>query len=126
MYKGLVMAGWQAGRLAGSIQTREQTQSMSLYDPHDLPLHMSGAKGAYLSLTIAMAGQGHDGNTYGEIKEWAHRLVAWAVYGPPTESQEVMHLCHNRDCLAPAHIMWASHQENMRSSYPTPSHEDAL
>ena len=45
--------------------------------------------------------------------EWAHRIVCWAVWGPPGEGQEVLHTCHNPKCLSTLHVKWGSHLENM-------------
>ncbi|GLC45655.1 hypothetical protein PLESTM_001761400 [Pleodorina starrii] len=46
-------------------------------------------------------------------KEYAHRVVLWAVAGPPGNAgEEVLHLCHNMRCLNPQHLVWGSHSEN--------------
>lgn len=44
----------------------------------------------------------------------AHRLLAWAMYGPPKESgMVVVHTCENRRCLHPAHIVYATQSQNL-------------
>lgn len=45
----------------------------------------------------------------------AHRLLAWAMYGkPPHQDQVVIHTCENKRCLHPAHLKYASQQQNLR------------
>lgn len=45
----------------------------------------------------------------------AHRLLAWAMYGPPTHrDQVVIHTCDNKRCLHPAHLKYASQRENLK------------
>ena len=49
------------------------------------------------------------------VLEYAHRLVAWASYGPPADSKMIVHhTCSNTRCLSPAHLMWGSQESNMR------------
>lgn len=87
------------------------------WGPAALPTHMSGVEGNYLNLTLAVAGKDAHGHELAEVKEKAHRLVAWAVRGPPPEGTEVMHLCHNKSCLCPCHLQWGTHAENTRAHY---------
>lgn len=47
------------------------------------------------------------------VMEYAHRIVAWAMFGPPLEGQEVMHVCNNPKCLSPMHLKYGGHAENM-------------
>ena len=47
------------------------------------------------------------------VTEYGHRLVAWSMFGPPLEGQEVLHTCHNCKCLSPLHLKYGSHKENM-------------
>lgn len=68
------------------------------------------------------------GSLKGEaIKEYAHRLVLWAMHGPPTKmladmggwgpkGPQCLHVCGNKDCLNPAHLVWGSAQDNYRDS----------
>lgn len=47
-------------------------------------------------------------------KEYAHRLVCFLFNGPPLEGRgQVSHRCHNKECLNPSHLVWASSQENL-------------
>lgn len=50
--------------------------------------------------------------------EYAHRVLCYLVHGPPPEygdgkKMEAIHLCENKSCLNPLHIIWAEHRENM-------------
>jgi hypothetical protein len=64
----------------------------------------------YLQIALGRVG----GKTY---KELAHRLVLWAMEGPPTDpAMEAMHTCDNTQCLNPHHLVWGSHKENMAGS----------
>lgn len=50
------------------------------------------------------------------VKERAHRIVLWAIYGPPPEGIRrnlvVMHMCNNPACLNPEHLIWGDKQLN--------------
>ena len=46
-------------------------------------------------------------------KEYAHRLVCFLFNGPPPDGKgQVSHRCHNKECLNPSHLVWASSQDN--------------
>lgn len=50
-------------------------------------------------------GRGWEGN--------AHRASLWISDGPPPEGRpEAAHSCRNRHCVAPAHLRWATKEEN--------------
>ena len=52
------------------------------------------------------------------VWEYAHRLVMWALEGPPSPLyNQVMHTCDNKMCLNPIHLMWGNEVENMGKSY---------
>lgn len=56
------------------------------------------------------------------IYEYAHRIVAWAMLGPPLEALQapvVMHTCADETCLNPRHLVWGESAENStpRKSY---------
>ena len=44
-----------------------------------------------------------------------HRLVLIGTQGPPAVGEETDHLCHNRACVRPTHLRWATHLENART-----------
>ena len=53
----------------------------------------------------------------GWIQERAHRIVLWAFHGPPPAyllKPVAMHLCHNRGCCNPQHLVWGEDRENRR------------
>ena len=58
-------------------------------------------------------------NGYGRFKwnyqSWrAHRFALVATGKIPEGCQDrVRHLCHNRFCCNPAHLVWGTHTENM-------------
>lgn len=61
------------------------------------------------------------------IVEQAHRLVCWAVHGPPAEGEQresntgvVMHLCHNPRCINARHLQYGTKLENHREHNDTP------
>lgn len=67
-------------------------------------------------LTIAVGKQ--DKPSGGWILEKAHRIVLWALYGPPPEDLAqpcVMHICHVPDCLNVDHLCWGEDAENKLS-----------
>jgi len=56
------------------------------------------------------------------IKEYAHRLVLWAMHGPDvaslatrgwsTKGPHCLHMCGNKDCLNKSHLVWGSAGDN--------------
>lgn len=45
--------------------------------------------------------------------EYAHRLLCFFFNGPPLLGKEcVSHRCHNKGCLNPSHLVWASAWDN--------------
>jgi hypothetical protein len=57
---------------------------------------------------------------YGESRwqDTGHRMVLWAWAGPPSlPGLEAMHLCGNKRCLCPAHLMWGTHRQNTKQQY---------
>jgi hypothetical protein len=55
----------------------------------------------------------------GRWLEGAHRLVLWALQGPPPHVKDIaLHLCNNKACLCPAHLMWGSAAENKKYGNP--------
>ena len=49
------------------------------------------------------------------VQELAHRIVMWAIKGPPRASityPVVMHTCNNKMCINPMHLKWGDQTEN--------------
>ena len=45
---------------------------------------------------------------------YLHRLLCWMYRGPPAgPSLEVCHMCEKKLCLAPWHLVWDTHQQNI-------------
>jgi hypothetical protein len=87
-------------------------------------------KGGYLRLMLGERGRGKE---CVPIWEHAHRLVLWALQGPPTADQllaaqqhvqaggrgkrlVVCHTCSNTLCLNPLHLVYGSTWENTRQT----------
>lgn len=54
-----------------------------------------------------------------QVWEYAHRLVLWAMCGPPPPEINfpvAMHICHNACCLNPLHLVWGEHRENVNKN----------
>jgi HNH endonuclease len=71
------------------------------------------AQHGYLWLTIGKDSKGKD------VQESAHRLVLWAYVGPPPVlgKYEALHLCGNKMCVNPTHLVWGTHKQNMQQDY---------
>jgi hypothetical protein len=53
------------------------------------------------------------------VRDNAHRWLAWLRLGPPPQadwSHDATHLCNNKNCLNPYHIVWVSTSPAQRSS----------
>lgn len=69
--------------------------------------HFSMSRG-YLQVKLAI----HKGSL---VAEGMHRLVAYCCYGPPPADMAkpvVMHVCNNKACLNPNHLVWGTQKEN--------------
>lgn len=67
----------------------------------------------YVLVKVARRAKRHGG----WIQERAHRIVLWAFHGPPPAGllkPVAMHLCHNRGCCNPQHLVWGEDRENRR------------
>jgi hypothetical protein len=54
-----------------------------------------------------------------KVRDGAHRWLAWLRLGPPPQEdwcQQAVHLCNNKNCLNPYHIVWVSTSPAQRSS----------
>ncbi|GAX77060.1 hypothetical protein CEUSTIGMA_g4506.t1, partial [Chlamydomonas eustigma] len=90
-----------------------------------------GGRHEYVSLILLILGYNRykDNRISTIIKEEAHRLVLWAVHGPPVrhdmpstssrsahalkwEKWVCMHECNQKDCLKPHHLLWGTASEN--------------
>ena len=113
------------------------TDGRCIHPRHAKCMHFSEPTGArfpdnftvssrYLKLTLAYdARDDHviasdPGASYGAIKEGAHRLVLWAIFGPPNvingRDAVVMHSCGQPTCLNPHHMVWGTASENLEDA----------
>ena len=69
------------------------------------------ANGRYTMLHLGgITGRGHL-----RIYESKHRVVTWSMPGPPPMDivkPVVMHVCDQRNCLHPGHMVWGEDAEN--------------
>ncbi len=73
--------------------------------------HMSIRRG-YLAVTL-----GDGGSPNSPCIEYAHRLVCFWFNGPPPAGKGcVSHRCHNKMCLNPSHLVWASALDNFHQA----------
>lgn len=84
----------------------------------ELCKHMSMSRKGYLKLSIAHVPRctPKRDNT---VMEYAHRVVLWAMYGPPPSDivhPVVMHTCNHPACLNPNHLVWGESRENTNSN----------
>lgn len=82
--------------------------------------HMELSKG-YLRLWLTT----HTSQKGSRLSEYAHRLVLWAIQGPPNEAHfggwagaVAMHKCHNPLCVHPCHLKWGTRRENFEDRPP--------
>lgn len=53
------------------------------------------------------------------VMEYMHRLVAYSFWGPPSSNMGkavAMHICHNKRCINPNHIVWGTYSQNKNPS----------
>lgn len=51
----------------------------------------------------------------GWLGERAHRIILWAIWGPPPPGMDkpvCMHVCNHWSCLNPDHLCWGEDREN--------------
>lgn len=44
---------------------------------------------------------------------YLHKLLCFMYRGPGPAKEEVSHVCENKLCMAPWHMRWVTHQQNM-------------
>lgn len=74
--------------------------------------YMSRMPAGYISIYL---GTDHSRR---EVKELAHRVVLWAIKGPPPLAIKypvAMHTCNNTRCLNPLHLDWGENMDNVRA-----------
>lgn len=75
---------------------------------------LKGGKWGYFMLKEGGCSLGHQHMPSQEIH--LHRLLCFMYRGPPPPGQniEACHMCENRMCLAPWHLVWAPHGANIK------------
>ena len=56
--------------------------------------------------------------------EYGHRLVLYLIFGPPPPSEqagpwECCHMCCNKSCLNPFHLVWGTRRHNLANAMAT-------
>ena len=75
-----------------------------------------GANCAYFMLK--QHGCSSEGEAIPAQEVHVHRLLCFMYRGPPAhEGLEACHLCEKRSCLAPWHLCWATHGENIKAAW---------
>lgn len=70
--------------------------------------HMSVTGAGYLTITL-----GEGLSPTNPCKEYGHRIICFLFNGPPPpHMDQVSHRCHNKECLNPSHLVWATHKTN--------------
>lgn len=73
----------------------------------------------YLAITL-----GDAGSSDSPCCEYAHRLVCFFFNGPPPAGKGcVSHGCHNKECLNPSHLVWASAWDNYHQAKREHTHD---
>jgi hypothetical protein len=71
-----------------------------------------------------------DGKRGKVVREGVHRLLLWMLIGPPQHANQVcIHLCDNKKCVNPMHLVWASRAQNCRgdaAAYLEAQQEEAV
>lgn len=76
--------------------------------------------GNYLRIKLAMVQEEEGSARPSPVCEFAHRLVLWAMHGPPPKKITdegvrivAMHICHNSMCISPSHLVWGKDAKNL-------------
>jgi hypothetical protein len=71
----------------------------------------------YLKVGLASVKEGDGVTKPTLVYEYAHRIVLWAMHGPPPanlmEPIVAMHTCHNPRCINPNHLVWGHEYSNL-------------
>lgn len=73
--------------------------------------------------------KGSSDHGYGRVRsrgEWAHRIAFRLVKGPIPDGFLVMHLCDNRPCINPDHLVPSTPTENVRDAVQKGRHRHGI